>query len=459
MIKSERKTIFREDLCTRCGICFNKCPVLELPIEEAKKEIIRLIEGKQSKYVLSKCNTCFSCNLYCPENANPYQLILERWNDLYNKRGVPPLYTFVCPTRQGNIWQLLNVFLSTQEKKWILKWMNNTPQSNDIVLLIGNYTHLFPFIIGGSKILDYFTPVDLIDQWEGGAYLYQGGYLDLVQKIAYRTKQDFDEWNTKNIVAALDAVEYIFQEAHPKHMNIEHQQSFSSLQQWLLDNIKSEELKIENPLNMAITVHDNCYSKVLGGKYWNIAREILKKCGCEIKEMRHNKEDSLCCGFGAGASWVKNISIPFDIIHEGIKKFREAEETGANALVSYCGGCIYLLWATKELMGSKIDLFHIIEVVRMAMGEKLDYPQVHIERAWDIIAIITYVWILSLLQKRFYIKKITYDQNKSTFRPKNFYLLKFIRNAFKSSLMKKIFRKIFLLLTKLLNTREKIIPL
>jgi Fe-S oxidoreductase len=459
MIKSKRSSAFHEELCTRCGICFNKCPVLHLPIEEAKKEIIRLIEGKNSIYVLSKCNTCFSCNLYCPENANPYQLILERWNDLYHEQGAPPLYTFVCPTRQDNIWQLLNVFLSPTEKRWIVSWMNNKPQADDIVLLIGNYTHLFPFIIGGSKILDYFTPVDLIDQWEGGAYLYQGGYLDIVETIARKTRKDFEKWENKKIVAALDAVEYIYQEVHPKEMNIDHEKSFKSLQQWILKNIDSGSLSITNPLNMTTTVHDNCYSKVLGGKYWEVSRDILKKCGCKVKEMEHNKADSLCCGFGAGASWVRNISIPFDIIHEGMKKFKEAEETGAQALISYCGGCIYLLWATKELMGSKIDLYHIIEIVRMGIGEQLEYPKLHIKRAWDIISIITYVWLVSLFRNSFFIKRIAYDQKKSTFKPKNYYLLKFIRNAFNSSLIKKVFRKIFLFLTRILNTREKIIPL
>ncbi|TXT54723.1 MAG: hypothetical protein BAJALOKI1v1_2120003 [Promethearchaeota archaeon] len=453
ILKSERTPAFREDLCTKCGICFNKCPVLELPLEEAKEEINRLIEGDKSRFVLWRCNTCFSCNLYCPENANPYQLILERWNDLYYKRGVPPLYTFVCPTREGNIWQLLNVFLSTQEKRWILTWMNNQPKSKDEVLLIGNYTHLFPFIIGGSKILEYFKPVDLIDQWEGGAYLYQGGYLDVVEKIARRTKKDFDKWETSKIVAALDAVQYIFQDVHSRELNIKHSQSFSSLQQWLLEKIESKELQLEKQLHMTVTVHDNCYSKVLGGKYWESARTILKKCGCKIIEMEHHKKDSLCCGFGAGASWIRNISIPFDILHEGIKKFQEAERTGAKALISYCTGCIYLLWATKELLNSKIELFHLIEIVRMAMGESLDYPSAHKKRAWDIIAIITYEWLVSLFKPSFFITKITFDQKRSTFYTKNHYLLRIIRMLFNSSLMKKLYRKLFMILIKMLNTR------
>ncbi|MHA1147917.1 MAG: (Fe-S)-binding protein [Promethearchaeota archaeon] len=453
MTEGKRTPAFREDLCNRCGECFHQCPVLQLPIDEAKKEIQRLINREPSKYVLSKCNTCLSCNLYCPNDANPYQLILERWNDLYKTRGAPPLYKFVTPTEEPNIWQLLNLFLSKQEQRWIYKWVMYKPKPKDNILMIGNYTHLFPFVIGGSKLLEDFTPVSRIDQWEGGAYLYQGGYMDVVQKIAERCKQDFEGWGVKNVAHTLDAVEYIYSEVHPKEMGVKHQQNFINFNEWMLEDINNGKIKLTNPLNISVTVHDNCFSKALGGKYWDPPREILKKCGCEIKEMEHIKKDSLCCGFGAGASWVKNMAMPFDIISEGIKKFKEAEATGAKALISYCGGCLYLIWATRELIGSKIDVFHIIEIVRMAMGEKLDYPKAHIKRAWDIITIITYQLMISAIQKNFFIKKITYDKQMSTFWPKKYWMLRIIRYMFGLKLMRKFYAKLFQLLVPIMKTR------
>ncbi len=453
MTISNRNSGFKEDLCDLCGLCLHKCPVLNLPLEEAKKEVKNLIEGKKSKYALQKCNTCFSCNLYCPQNANPYQLILERWNDLYKTRGAPPLYRFVCPTEVPNIWQMLNIFLDSKEKAWIHEWMNNEPNPNDNILLIGNYTHLFPFIIGGSKILDYFKPLDLIDQWEGGAYLYQGGYLEVVKKIAEQTKNDFDSWGVKKIVATLDAVEYIFNVVHDKEMKVSHEQSFQNLNHWLLENINSGTLELENKLDLTVTVHDNCYSKASGGAYWEDPREILEKCGCNIREMEHIKQDSLCCGFGAGASWVKNISIPFDIIFEGTKKFKEAEDTGASALITYCTGCYYLLWATKELIRSKLDVFHVIEITRMALGEKLNYPHDHVSRAWDIITIISYSLIQSMIKRNFFINKISYDVKRSTFRPKKFFLLRLMRLLFRVSLVRTLYAKLFQLLMPILKTR------
>jgi hypothetical protein len=89
----------------------------------------------------------------------------------------------------------------------------------------------------------------------------------------------------------------------------------------------------------------------------------------------------------------------------------------------------------------------------MAIGEKLDYPYLHVERAWDIIAIITYQLIISLLQRNFFIKQISYDKNKNTFKPKRHFLLKIIRKCFKLRVMRKIFRKFFLMQMKILKTR------
>ncbi|MFX0098414.1 MAG: (Fe-S)-binding protein [Candidatus Hodarchaeota archaeon] len=452
MVESTRTPAFKPDACTSCGTCFNECPVLQLPIEGAKGEIKKLID-QQDSIVLANCNTCFSCNTICEQGANPYQLILENWNRLYKTRRAPPLYKFVCPTEEPNIWQLLNLFLSPRERQWIDSWMNYEPQPGDTVLLVGNYTHLFPFIIGGSKLLENFKPIDRIDQWEGGAYLYQGGYLDVVKRIAEKTKRDFDGWKVKKVVAFLDAVHYIFTEVHPKEMGVKHDQEFQKFNKWLLDEIESDRVELPNQLEMKVTVHDNCYSKTQNGVQWDVARDILEKCGCTIVEMEHSKKDSLCCGFGAGASWVNNMAIPFDILSEGLNKFREAKQTGADALVSYCGGCIYLLWAAKELFNIDIDVYHLVELVRMSMGEKLNYPEDNVNRAWDVITIITYQLMLSLLEKPFWIRKISYDSKRSTFKPGRALLLRFMRKLFDLRFLRKIYRKMFYYMIPLMKKK------
>ena len=441
-IVPRNKEVFNEEACTRCGECFHKCPELQLPLEEAKKEIEGLITGKGGGRILSYCTTCLSCNLFCPNDCKPYQLILERWNDLYKKRGAPPIYRFVCPTINGNIWQMLYSLMKEDERDTIRNWMKK--KESDTVLLVGNYIHLFPFVISGSKILNHFKVLDLLDHWECGAYLYQGGYLDVVKKIAEECKQDFMDRKVHTIVPMLDSVEWMLTDVFPKEMNVYHDFEVLNFHEWLLSKIDSNEIELPNKMSLKVTIHDNCYSKAGAGKYWDIPRQLLQKLGCTIIEMEHCKENSLCCGFGSGASWTKSFSVAFDILTVTKRKFKEAEVTGADALVSYCGGCLYLLWAARELFGSQIDIYHIVELVRLGMGEKIKYPEANIRRAWDIITIVTYHLILSLINKPFKIRETRFRKNQ--WKNKRFILLQVIRKLFDFRLIRAVYKKLFQLM-------------
>jgi hypothetical protein len=166
--------------------------------------------------------------------------------------------------------------------------------------------------------------------------------------------------------------------------------------------------------------------------------------------MAHIREKALCCGFGAGASWDRPIHILFDIMDVAGKKIKEAEATGADALVSYCGGCLYLLWTARELFGSRLDIYHIVEIQRMAMGESLNYPTDHVRRAWDLVAIITFLMILSLFGRNFMIKDISLDQ--SPVENRDFPAVRLIRRLLDIPLVRFIYRKIFKIMVKLLKS-------
>ncbi len=452
--KDRNREVFHFDACTRCGECFHRCPELLLPIEIAKQEITRLIEGTDSRYVLAHCTTCFSCNLFCPHDCHPYQLILERWNELYKKRGAPYIYRFVCPTLDKNIWQMLEIFLTPEEKKWIAEWMERKPEGD--VLLVGNYVHLLPFILGDSRLLDHFTLVDLLDHWECGAYLYQGGYLDEVRRIGAQCIDDFKGWGVKTVVPLIDAVHWMMVNVLPEEMNLPHEIAVINFHQWLLQKIDNNEIRITHPLGWRVTVHDNCYSKAGGGRYWDPPREILKRTGCEIIEMAHIRENARCCGFGAGASWVRPIHILFDIMDVAGRKIKEAEATGADAMVSYCGGCLYLLWTARELFDSKLDMYHIVEIQRMAMGETLDYPKSHVRRAWDLIAIISYLMILSLFNRGFKITQVRMAPGQ--WKTRRFFALRFIRRLLDVPAVRWAYRKMFKLILVFLKSKRKFKP-
>jgi hypothetical protein len=231
------------------------------------------------------------------------------------------------------------------------------------------------------------------------------------------------------------------------HYNVE----VATLNQWLLEQVQENKLQFHKKLGLNVTVHDNCYSKANGELYWNVARQLIQMTGCNLVEMRHNRQYATCCGFGEGASWSKNFRLPFEILGTTKKKFEEAMETGAEALVTYCTGCYYLLWAAKELFEVPIRLFHSIELVRMAAGEDLTgLEKAHRERAWDIISIISIHLFSSIFRKNFKITQISTEmpiQKKS-----HFLLLKSLRWLLSFNWIRRIFRALF---KKLVNRYQK----
>ena len=76
-------TFFRDEKCTRCGECFTRCQYLNLSRAEAIAEIKGLIAGTGGQKVMKKCVSCYACDAFCPYDARPYALILERCQDCH----------------------------------------------------------------------------------------------------------------------------------------------------------------------------------------------------------------------------------------------------------------------------------------------------------------------------------------------------------------------------------------
>jgi Fe-S oxidoreductase len=91
-------------------------------------------------------------------------------------------------------------------------------------------------------------------------------------------------------------------------------------------------------LDMKVTYHDPCdFSR--GLKIIDEPREILKKLGVEVIEMKNNRENSRCCG-GGGGILMTDQELSNDIAK---KRIAEAIETGAEILVTSCPTCEQVL--------------------------------------------------------------------------------------------------------------------
>ena len=136
--------------------------------------------------------------------------------------------------------------------------------------------------------------------------------------------------------------------------------------EFLIDIIKSGQLKLKNEINMKVTYHDPCH---LGrhSSVYDAPRELLKLIpGIEIIEMDRTREKSRCCGAGGG------LKSGYPDIQNEISQTRikEAEATGATELVSACPFCYQGLQVGIQALDSKLIMRDITELVSMAIEDK-----------------------------------------------------------------------------------------
>jgi hypothetical protein len=101
-----------------------------------------------------------------------------------------------------------------------------------------------------------------------------------------------------------------------------------------------------------------------------------------------------------------------DVINAATKTYKEAEETGADALDVHCGGCLSILSVGKFASGGKMPIYHIIELIQKAIGEEPVHR--NMERAENMIKIALQEApkYLAGLPERYFVEPIGLDIEK-----------------------------------------------
>jgi len=116
--------------------------------------------------------------------------------------------------------------------------------------------------------------------------------------------------------------------------------------------------------DQVVTFHDPCNLGRLGGEY-EAPRKILKAVdGIELKEMGRNRDTSWCCGAGGGVL----TAFPDFAVSTAEERVDEAEESGADTLISSCPFCEYNLKNGIRNRKSDLKIMDISEIVYEAMN-------------------------------------------------------------------------------------------
>jgi Fe-S oxidoreductase len=110
----------------------------------------------------------------------------------------------------------------------------------------------------------------------------------------------------------------------------------------------AESGRFAGEIEAGVTVHDPCGVR-FSENVQQSARLLLQQQGVTIREMKHNRNTSYCCGEGGSAGFLRS---------EFAEKWTEkrVEEAGTDVIVSYCAGCTHFL-------GRKTATYHLLDLL------------------------------------------------------------------------------------------------
>jgi len=328
--------MFDETLCDHCGDCLVRCLYVDYDKQRAVLELDELIAGRGAP-ILSACITCFACNEYCPTDARPFDLILER-QEQFGSLGIPQQ---MIGAQEARYAVTSEVRVQENEGRVLSACVFS---SSDAQLFQGRLFEGLPTVKGRH----YFCYV-LFDHLGAGS-------------VTRRHAQAF-----VNNLAATGAEEVILFHDDCYGMLVDRVPQFGikipfrpvHLVEYLQRYLEAHRQAI-TPLGLRVAYQRPCASRMSPGKEDSVDA-VLDLIGVERLQRRYDRENSLCC------SLMVTTFDPERAAAIRQRNLDDALDVGAQALCFLCPMCSRGLADDAGARG--LTGYHIIELTRMALGE------------------------------------------------------------------------------------------
>lgn len=166
-----------------------------------------------------------------------------------------------------------------------------------------------------------------------GSPVLNAGYEVDFKTLVEKNFEIFKKHGVKKIITPCPACYKTFKKDYKKILGSKWDIEIEHTTQTILKMIKSGKLRLKKTSGK-VTYHDPCHLGRHSGIYEE-PREILKFLGCEVIEMKFNREQALCCGSGGGvkSNYPELASAIMDDVIE------EAKKTKSSILVTACPMC------------------------------------------------------------------------------------------------------------------------
>ena len=326
--------------CTMCGFCRWVCPTLERRGWEsfAPRGLVNigfgLLKGKlrPTKALVDSvysCTTCGRCVVKCPPQIKVRDIVLAIRATLFGSSVAPASIKSLLSSiaRTGNIYGRTGRKISED--------------SSSLVFFPGcNVRHKHPEILESSlRLLEHLGLRASV--WGGtdccGAPFVLGGAFDQFRTLA---RNNFGKLRSSRVVLPCPIGLQTLRVSYPMFLK-EEPPLASHITEILSTRIGS--LRFQDT-SETVTYHDPCYLARLM-KVIEPPRKLLNSVpGIRLVEMADSKENTRCCGSGAGITQTYSKELSREIARERIE---QARDVNADRIITSCPYCLDQLRAVS----------------------------------------------------------------------------------------------------------------
>jgi Fe-S oxidoreductase len=329
----------------------------------------RLMAGEGSP-VLRRCTSCLACNLFCPEDCRPANLILDRWHEAYLREGLPARAAYFLPHARPNFRTDIMARLPPDEQAAVARWRQAEPARE--FLYSGCNLMTTPYLTF-SRLFDGIEIRGGLDYCCGEMLLRMGLY-EALEQVALRLSHWFSRLGARRIylvcTAGLNMLRHVLPQFGADFAGIQ----FLPYYALLLEKLEGgavgthQGLGPVHPLGLTVTVQDSCHARVVEPGFADLPRQVLAAIGVEVEEAPQHREGQLCCGIGGGFSHASAYH-PADVLLSARATSRDHRRQPADASCVYCSGCLEVMSVARFADPNRRPVYHLLELVQMAIGE------------------------------------------------------------------------------------------
>jgi heterodisulfide reductase subunit D len=394
------RQLMEMEACTRCGECIETCPTFaEARSEEIhplqkiaqtkslwKADHLGLLarlfgirassEAEQEAYGegVYRCTLCGRCHVVCPVQIDTRPLWIAMREQLVDWG----LYPEIFDTLQERITTQYNI--SGDDNTNRLIWSQNMERvpeglsgkkDADVVYFVGCVGSMYPRVYSVPQSMVQILERANVNfttlgggEWCCGFPLEIAGMGQQAHALARHNVEAVRATGARRLVTTCPSCYHTWAHEYPRILGKPLDFEVVHASELLAEMVDQGQIRLHG-FKQPVTYHDPCDLGRTSGIYDAPRRVIQAIPGIQFTEMAENREMALCCG-GGGDAEMADAELTAAV---GKRRIEQAQETGAQVVISACQQCIRTLMEAARKNRIRIRAQDLTEVVWQAMQE------------------------------------------------------------------------------------------